>query len=90
MLKNTFTRYEIILACWWPVQLVLMLMFFHSNTVTLCVQVEKRLFTHFHRQLFCWIDKWIDLTMDDIRDMEEKTKEELDKVGEHVSSFISD
>lgn len=43
-------------------------------------KVEKRVFTHFHRQLFCWIDKWIDLTMDDIRAMEEKTKEELDKM----------
>lgn len=42
--------------------------------------MEKRLFTHFHRQLFCWIDKWIELTMDDIRRMEEETKKELDEV----------
>ncbi|KAM4742079.1 phosphatidylinositol transfer protein alpha isoform-like [Anableps anableps] len=45
-------------------------------------RVEKRLFTHFHRQLFCWIDKWIELTMDDIRRMEEETKRELDKMRE--------
>ncbi|XP_062919124.1 phosphatidylinositol transfer protein, beta, like [Mobula hypostoma] len=38
---------------------------------------EKRLFTNFHRQLFCWIDKWIGLTMDDIRQMEEDTQKEL-------------
>ncbi|KAM9733361.1 phosphatidylinositol transfer protein alpha isoform-like [Menidia menidia] len=43
-------------------------------------KVEKRLFTHFHRQLFCSIDKWIDLTMDDIRRMEEETKKELDEM----------
>ncbi|XP_076590376.1 phosphatidylinositol transfer protein alpha isoform-like [Chaetodon auriga] len=43
-------------------------------------KVEKRLFTNFHRQLFCWIDNWIDLTMDDIRRMEEETKTELDKM----------
>ncbi|XP_071327962.1 phosphatidylinositol transfer protein alpha isoform-like [Trachinotus anak] len=43
-------------------------------------KVEKRLFTHFHRQLFCWIDKWIDLSMDDIRRMEEETKNELDEM----------
>ncbi|XP_003968780.1 phosphatidylinositol transfer protein alpha isoform-like [Takifugu rubripes] len=42
--------------------------------------VEKRLFTHFHRQVFCWMDKWIDLTMEDIRNMEEQTKEELNKM----------
>lgn len=45
--------------------------------------MEKRLFTHFHRQLFCSIDKWIDLTMDDIRRMEEETKKELDEVNEN-------
>ncbi|KAK3531270.1 hypothetical protein QTP70_015188 [Hemibagrus guttatus] len=43
---------------------------------------EKRLFTNFHRQLFCWMDRWIDLTMDDIRRMEEETQKELDKMRE--------
>ncbi|KTG36957.1 hypothetical protein cypCar_00016433 [Cyprinus carpio] len=41
---------------------------------------EKRLFTNFHRQLFCWIDKWIELNMDDIRRMEEETRRELDEM----------
>ncbi|CRK98825.1 CLUMA_CG012024, isoform A [Clunio marinus] len=40
---------------------------------------ERRLFTTFHRQVFCWIDQWHGLTMEDIRAIEEKTKEELDK-----------
>lgn len=44
-------------------------------------QQEKRLFTNFHRQLFCWIDKWIDLNMEDIRRMEEETRKELDEVS---------
>lgn len=46
---------------------------------------ERRLFTIFHRQVFCWMDRWHGLTMDDIRAIEDKTKEELDKqrqVGE--------
>ncbi|KAM7398052.1 hypothetical protein PAMA_006088 [Pampus argenteus] len=42
---------------------------------------EKRLFTNFHRQLFCWIDKWIDLNMEDIRRMEEETRKELDETS---------
>lgn len=54
-----------------------------SHTLALSIQIEKRIFTHFHRQLFCWIDKWIDLSMDDIRRMEEETKKELDEVTEH-------
>ncbi|XP_064180735.1 phosphatidylinositol transfer protein beta isoform-like isoform X1 [Anguilla rostrata] len=41
---------------------------------------EKRLFTNFHRQLFCWLDSWVDLSMDDIRRMEEETQRELDKM----------
>lgn len=51
---------------------------FYSNHTRL--QFERRLFTHFHRQLFCWIDRWYDLSMDDIRRMEEETKKELDEV----------
>ncbi|GLV37018.1 vibrator [Carabus blaptoides fortunei] len=39
---------------------------------------ERRLFTNFHRQVFCWTDRWYGLTMNDIRAIEEKTKEELD------------
>lgn len=46
---------------------------------------ERRLFTNFHRQVFCWMDRWHGLTMEDIRAIEEKVKEELDRqrqVGE--------
>ncbi|KAI4794452.1 hypothetical protein KUCAC02_032057 [Chaenocephalus aceratus] len=43
-------------------------------------KIEKRVFTHFHRQLFCWIDKWIDLSIDDIRRIEDETKAQLDEM----------
>ena len=42
------------------------------------MDTERRLFTNFHRQLFCTIDRWIELTMEDIRRLEEKTQKELD------------
>lgn len=38
---------------------------------------ERRLFTKFHRQLFCWIDKWHGLTMEDIRRIEDEVQREL-------------
>lgn len=38
---------------------------------------EKRLFTKFHRQLFCWIDEWYGLTMADIRRIEDEVQKEL-------------
>ncbi len=43
-------------------------------------KTEKRLFTKFHKQLFCWIDDWYGLTMNDIRRIEDETQKELQKV----------
>lgn len=43
------------------------------------IKQEHRLFTTFHREVFCWTDKWHGLTMDDIRAIEDKTKQDLDE-----------
>lgn len=54
---------------------------------------EKRIFLNFHRQLFCWMDKWYGLTMADIRALEEEAKHELDKqrhTGELRGTVASD
>ncbi|ELU07067.1 hypothetical protein CAPTEDRAFT_164238 [Capitella teleta] len=42
-------------------------------------KAERRIFTNFHRQVFCWTDLWYGLTMQDIRELEDKTKRELDE-----------
>ena len=52
------------------------------------LQAERRIFTNFHRQVFCWTDHWYGLTMQDIRALEDRTKEELDQVSSHSLSFI--
>lgn len=44
---------------------------------------ERRIFTNFHRQVFCWTDRWYGLTMDAIRAIEDKTKAELDEQRKH-------
>ncbi|KAG8515078.1 Phosphatidylinositol transfer protein beta isoform, partial [Galemys pyrenaicus] len=54
---------------WWGLQ---------SKVENFIQKQEKRIFTNFHRQLFCWIDKWIELTMEDIRRMEDETQKELE------------
>ena len=41
---------------------------------------ERRLFTSFHRQVVCWMDNWYGMTMDEIRQVEDETKNELDKM----------
>lgn len=38
---------------------------------------ERRLFTKFHREIFCWIDQWYGLTMADIRKIEDDVQKEL-------------
>ena len=45
------------------------------------LQFYPRFFGSFHRQVFCWMDEWYGLTMDDIRRIEDETKQELDKVS---------
>ncbi|THD25967.1 Phosphatidylinositol transfer protein beta [Fasciola hepatica] len=40
---------------------------------------ERRLFANFHRQVFCWIDRWICMTIEDIRNLEEQTRLELEE-----------
>ncbi|XP_022096297.1 phosphatidylinositol transfer protein beta isoform-like isoform X1 [Acanthaster planci] len=42
------------------------------------LNAERRVFTNFHRQVYCWMDKWAGLTMEDIRAIEDKTKKELE------------
>ena len=45
---------------------------------------EERLFRTFHRQLFCWMDRWYGKTMQDIRQMEAETAKELKQEIEHA------
>ena len=57
---------------WWGLQ---------STVESRIMKVYPRLFRNFHREVFTWIDEWYGLTMDDIRKIEDKTKEELDTVS---------
>ncbi|KAI6198286.1 Phosphatidylinositol transfer protein alpha isoform [Aphelenchoides fujianensis] len=36
-----------------------------------------RLFTKFHREIYCWMDRWYELTLDDVRQHEEEVAEQL-------------
>ncbi|XP_064391749.1 phosphatidylinositol transfer protein alpha isoform-like isoform X2 [Halichondria panicea] len=51
-----------------------------QSTVESRIQkVYPRLFRNFHRQVFCWLDQWHGMTMDDIREYEAQAKAELDR-----------
>lgn len=51
-----------------------------KKCLVFCWKGERRIFTNFHRQVFCWTDQWYGMTMADIRVLEDRTKVELDEV----------
>lgn len=55
------------------------------------LDAEIKIFRNFHRQAFCYIDKWYGMTMDDIRQLEDKTRSELDEqriLGERLETNL--
>ncbi|PIK53811.1 phosphatidylinositol transfer protein/retinal degeneration b protein, partial [Apostichopus japonicus] len=55
---------------WWGLQ---------KRVENLIMKNERILFHNFHRQVFSTLDEYFNLNMEDIRELELKTKEELDK-----------
>ena len=53
---------------WWGLQ---------GRVEKMIMNAEKRVFTKFHREVCCWIDQWYGLTLEDIRKIEEETKQIL-------------
>ena len=37
----------------------------------------RKMFLAFHQQIWCWTDEWYGITMEDLRKLEDQTKEEL-------------
>ncbi|CAK8684198.1 unnamed protein product [Clavelina lepadiformis] len=54
--------------------------FLQNRVESTIMKQEQRLFTNFHRQLVCWMDKWYGITMEEIRVLENETKKELDEL----------
>ncbi|KAK3727145.1 hypothetical protein QZH41_004445 [Actinostola sp. cb2023] len=54
---------------WWGLQ---------TKVENVIVKAVRRLLHNFHRQLFCWIDKWHGMTIEDIRQLEQQTKQDLE------------
>jgi len=47
---------------------------------------EQRVFSAFHRRMFCWIDQWWEMTMADARLHEERVAEELNEIRKSGSA----
>ncbi|XP_003387142.1 PREDICTED: phosphatidylinositol transfer protein alpha isoform-like [Amphimedon queenslandica] len=55
---------------WWGLQ---------TRVESMIMKAERRIFTSFHRQVYCWLDEWYGMTMDDIRRIEEETRKALEE-----------
>ncbi|XP_002162295.1 phosphatidylinositol transfer protein alpha isoform [Hydra vulgaris] len=51
-----------------------------THVESLIMKSVRNLLFNFHRQVFCWIDKWHGMTIEDIRVLEEQTKKDLDQM----------
>jgi len=69
---------EPVMTCYKLVEIEFVWKFIQGKVERFIGDVERRLFTNFHRQLFCTHYQWGNMTMHDIRVLEEKTKAELD------------
>jgi len=52
---------------------------FQGKVESFLMKFERDLFFNFHRQVYCWLDQWFGMTMDDIREIETKTKKDLEE-----------
>ena len=55
---------------WWGLQ---------GQMEAFIMRQQRRLLINLHRQIFCSTDKWYGMTMEDIRKLEDKVKEELER-----------
>lgn len=69
---------EPVMTCYKLVEIEFKWRLLQGKVENFIADVERRLFTNFHRQVFCTHYKWGDLTMADIRAIEDETKKDLD------------
>ena len=58
-----------------------------SRVESYILNSERRIFTIFHRKIFCWIDQWYGLSLEDVHKLEKRIKEELDQVMQELITF---
>lgn len=68
-----------VMTCYKLVEIEFKWRFIQGKVEQFIADAERKVFTNFHRQVFCSHYMWADMTMDDIRAIEDKTKKELDE-----------
>ncbi|VDO45334.1 unnamed protein product [Onchocerca flexuosa] len=68
-----------VMCCYKVVQVQFKMFGFQTMVEHMLQRQYPRIFAKFNRELYCWIDRWYDMTIDDIREMEREMVEELKK-----------
>ncbi|RHZ87793.1 hypothetical protein Glove_30g23 [Diversispora epigaea] len=88
--KNWIQTAEPVMTCYKLVTVEFKWFGLQSKIEASIHNVMQTLFTRFHRQLFCWTDRWYGMTMNDIRSYEDKTKHELDETRARLPPVEND
>ena len=51
-------------------------------------QIQHDIFVKFYKQVFCLIDEWCGMSMEEVREVEERTKHELDQVNQGYGYLV--
>jgi hypothetical protein len=64
---------------------------FQKKAEALCLSAGMRdLLLPFHRQIFCWIDEWIDMTKEDVTEYERACQAKVNELKFETSSKSTD
>jgi len=59
---------------------------FQTKVENFIMGLEGGIFLKFHRQVFCWIDEWYGMTMEEVRQYEEELKQQINKKMAEIAS----
>jgi hypothetical protein len=67
-----------LMTCYKLVSVEFKLFGFQGRVEKFLQTFERDLFLKFHRQVYCWMDEWHGMSLEDVRNYETKTKADLD------------
>ncbi|KAI9316401.1 hypothetical protein BX666DRAFT_2027943 [Dichotomocladium elegans] len=77
--KEWYKTCEPVMTCYKLVYIEFKWFGIQGKVESFLAKTIHNLFIRFHRQLFCWMDQWYGMTIEDIRNLEEEIKKDLDE-----------
>jgi len=77
-LVDNWKEKQPVMCCYKLVTVEFNMFGFQGKVESFLHKFERNLFLKFHRQVYCWLDEWFVMTMDEVRQYESKSKADLD------------